>query len=44
MTATDLLGRTVFYKVGHHGSHNATMNKGGLQDMAQGSSPTSSWP
>ena len=35
VTATDLLGRTVFYKVGHHGSHNATMNKGGLHDMAQ---------
>jgi len=36
VTVTDLMGRTVFYKVGHHGSHNATMNKGGLQDMAQG--------
>jgi hypothetical protein len=32
----DLLSRAVFYKVGHHGSHNATMNKGGLQDMALG--------
>jgi hypothetical protein len=25
LTAADLLGRTVFYKVGHHGSHNATL-------------------
>ncbi len=25
VTARDLLSRTVFYKVGHHGSHNATM-------------------
>lgn len=25
ITAKDLLGRTVFYKVGHHGSHNATL-------------------
>lgn len=36
VTATELLGRTVFYKVGHHGSHNATLNRGGLQEMAQG--------
>ena len=26
MTAKDLLSRTVLYKVGHHGSHNATLN------------------
>ena len=26
ITARDLLARTVLYKVGHHGSHNATMN------------------
>lgn len=26
ITAKDLLGRTVVYKVGHHGSHNATLN------------------
>lgn len=26
VTARDLLGRTVLYKVGHHGSHNATLN------------------
>ena len=25
-SAKDLLGRCVFYKVGHHGSHNATIN------------------
>jgi hypothetical protein len=30
----DLLGRTVFYKVGHHGSHNATLQDGGLDDMS----------
>jgi Metallo-beta-lactamase superfamily len=29
----DLLGRTVFYKVGHHGSHNATLKEGGLEAM-----------
>jgi hypothetical protein len=27
LTADDLLRRTVFYKVGHHGSHNATMKR-----------------
>jgi hypothetical protein len=26
ITARDLLSRTVLYKVGHHGSHNATLN------------------
>ncbi len=26
VTAADLLARTVVYKVGHHGSHNATLN------------------
>jgi len=31
VTAKDLLSRTVLYKVGHHGSHNATLN-GTLQD------------
>ncbi len=34
--STDLLSRTVLYKVGHHGSHNATLNTGGLKQMAQG--------
>ena len=28
-----LLARTVFYKVGHHGSHNATLKEGGLSLM-----------
>lgn len=36
ISAKDLLGRTVLYKVGHHGSHNATLKAGGLDDMAQG--------
>jgi hypothetical protein len=31
--AADLLRRTVFYKVGHHGSHNATLKEGGLEAM-----------
>lgn len=31
--AHDLLRRTVFYKVGHHASHNATLRKGGLELM-----------
>jgi hypothetical protein len=30
VTANDLLARTVLYKVGHHGCHNATL-KGGLE-------------
>ncbi len=29
----DLLKRTVVYKVGHHGSHNATLKVGGLDHM-----------
>lgn len=33
VTATDLLERTVFYKVGHHASHNATARKHGLELM-----------
>ena len=36
--AKDLLARTVLYKVGHHGSHNATLKRGGLEAMA------SRWP
>jgi beta-lactamase superfamily II metal-dependent hydrolase len=42
VTAEDLLGRTVLYKVGHHGSHNATMkgkagsHEASLAVMAQG--------
>jgi hypothetical protein len=33
VTAQDLLNRTVFYKVGHHGSHNATLKQKGLEEM-----------
>ena len=33
VSSRDLLARTVFYKVGHHGSHNATA-KSGLELMA----------
>ncbi len=33
VNATDLLKRTVLYKVGHHGSHNATLRKSGLELM-----------
>lgn len=31
--ADDLLARTVLYKVGHHGSHNATLKEHGLEKM-----------
>lgn len=34
VTAKDLLERTVLYKVGHHASHNATLDKLGLALMA----------
>jgi len=33
VSTPDLLQRTVFYKVGHHGSHNATLKEGGLEAM-----------
>jgi len=33
VTGPDLLARTVFYKVGHHGSHNATLKAKGLELM-----------
>lgn len=33
VTSDDLLRRTIFYKVGHHGSHNATLREGGLERM-----------
>ena len=33
VTGPDLLGRTILYKVGHHGSHNATLKPGGLELM-----------
>ncbi len=38
VTARDLLGRTVLYKVGHHGSHNAT-----LAGKADDDYPNLSW-
>ena len=34
VTGPDLLARTIFYKVGHHGSHNATLKQNGLESMA----------
>lgn len=34
--AHDLLRRTVLYKVGHHGSHNATLRDQGLEKMESG--------
>src|SRR6516225_6387306 len=33
VTGPDLLKRTIFYKVGHHGSHNATLPEKGLEQM-----------
>lgn len=33
VTGPDLLRRTKFYKVGHHGSHNATLRELGLEQM-----------
>jgi len=33
VTGPDLLARTVYYKVGHHGSHNATPDRKGLGAM-----------
>jgi hypothetical protein len=33
ITAKNLLNRTVLYKVGHHGSHNATLREKGLEMM-----------
>jgi hypothetical protein len=33
ISAPDLLKRTVFYKVGHHASHNATLREKGLEQM-----------
>lgn len=34
VTAEDLMARTVFYKMGHHGSHNATPNKRGVAKLS----------
>ncbi|MFO0826152.1 MAG: hypothetical protein U0792_24055 [Gemmataceae bacterium] len=36
VTSADLLRRAVLYKVGHHGSHNATRRQGGLEAMVSG--------
>jgi hypothetical protein len=33
VTGPDLLKNTIFYKVGHHGSHNATLKTLGLEQM-----------
>lgn len=35
LTAEQLLNRVRFYKVGHHGSHNATMRERGLEMMTR---------
>jgi hypothetical protein len=35
VTGPELLSRAVFYKVGHHGSHNATLRDEGLEEMTQ---------
>lgn len=35
VTGPDLLARTIYYKVGHHGSHNATLKEKGLELMAK---------
>lgn len=36
LTAPELLQRTILYKVGHHGSHNATLRSKGLELMPLG--------
>ncbi len=33
ITGPDLLARTILYKTGHHGSHNATLREKGLEQM-----------
>ena len=35
VTGPDLLNRAIFYKVGHHGSHNATLKAQGLEEMTR---------
>lgn len=35
VTGADLLARTILYKVGHHGSHNATLKPRGLELMGK---------
>lgn len=37
VTGPDLLARAIFYKVGHHGSHNATLKAKGLELMVSDS-------
>jgi hypothetical protein len=44
VTANDLLARTVFYKVGHHSSHNATAKSKGLEMMTSQSQLTAFIP
>ena len=44
VTAKDLLARTVFYKVGHHSSHNATAKSKGLEMMTRQSELTAFIP
>jgi hypothetical protein len=44
VVAKDLLGRTVFYKVGHHSSHNATAKGKGLEMMTSQSELTAFIP
>jgi hypothetical protein len=44
VTAADLLARTVFYKVGHHSSHNATARGKGLELMQNPSELTAFIP
>lgn len=44
VTAKDLLARTVFYKVGHHSSHNATAKTKGLEMMTTESELTAFVP
>ena len=39
MTAESLIRRTVLYKVGHHGSHNATLREQGLELMGGDDGP-----
>jgi hypothetical protein len=44
VTVNDLLARTVFYKVGHHSSHNATAKAEGLERMENASELTAFIP
>lgn len=44
ITAADLLERTVFYKVGHHSSHNATAKGKGLEIMRKNKNLTAFIP